>query len=219
MKKKLCYVTNNYDQEWKKKRKALAKKYHKNCQMSKSLFVNLVTQINLQTKLQLRRNLYKNIILSGGNEIFPELAEKMSKELKFLSPQPIKILVVVLPDRKSSIVLMDQSYHHCQHSKPCESQEMKKRKRLTIVRRKCFFVRYTLITSINLSFPFLIPNLCFTQKLILVFPLNIFIKMHTLTQKLVFQNINQRINIKFRIEFKSVLLDFGNRIQTIQNAL
>ena len=38
-----------------------------------------------------RRGLYENVILSGGNTMFPGIADRMQKELTSLSPAEMKV--------------------------------------------------------------------------------------------------------------------------------
>merc|ERR1711920_705239 len=50
--------------------------------------------------IDVRRDLFKNIILSGGNTMFPGIAERLTKELKGLAPQKIDVKVVANPQRR-----------------------------------------------------------------------------------------------------------------------
>jgi actin beta/gamma 1 len=52
---------------------------------------------------EIRRDLYANIILSGGNTMFPGIAERMTKELTALAPGTMKIKVLAPPERKYSV--------------------------------------------------------------------------------------------------------------------
>ena len=46
--------------------------------------------------IDIREELYNNIILSGGNTMFKGLSERLTKEIKILSPESIKDKVKVL---------------------------------------------------------------------------------------------------------------------------
>jgi actin-related protein len=52
--------------------------------------------------LDIRRDLYGNVVLSGGTTMFPGIADLMQKELTSLSPSSIKVKVVAPPERKYS---------------------------------------------------------------------------------------------------------------------
>ena len=49
-----------------------------------------------------RRDLFANIIMSGGTTMLPGIAERMTKELTALAPSTMKIKVVAPPERKHS---------------------------------------------------------------------------------------------------------------------
>ena len=52
--------------------------------------------------IDIREELYNNIILSGGNTMFKGLSERLTKEIKILSPESIKdkVQVLALNERK-----------------------------------------------------------------------------------------------------------------------
>jgi actin-related protein len=50
--------------------------------------------------IDLRRDLFKNIVLSGGNTLFPGIGERLTKELKALAPQKIDVKVAASPQRR-----------------------------------------------------------------------------------------------------------------------
>ena len=49
------------------------------------------------------RDLFENIILSGGNTMFPGIVQRMTKEITSLAPSTMKIKVVAPPERKYSV--------------------------------------------------------------------------------------------------------------------
>src|SRR5690349_15855797 len=51
----------------------------------------------------LRKDLYGNIVLSGGNTMFPGLADRLQKELTLLAPSTMKVKVIAPPERKYSV--------------------------------------------------------------------------------------------------------------------
>ncbi|KAI0301946.1 actin 1 [Multifurca ochricompacta] len=53
--------------------------------------------------LDIRRDLYGNVVLSGGTTMFPGIADRMQKELTSLSPSSIKVKIVAPPERKYSV--------------------------------------------------------------------------------------------------------------------
>jgi actin-related protein len=57
----------------------------------------------MKCDVDIRRDLYANIVLSGGTTMFPGIAERMTKELTSLAPSTMKIKVVAPPERKYSV--------------------------------------------------------------------------------------------------------------------
>jgi len=53
--------------------------------------------------LDLRRDFYGNIVLSGGCTLFKGMAERMTKELTAWAPASMKIKVVAPPERRFSV--------------------------------------------------------------------------------------------------------------------
>ena len=56
----------------------------------------------MKCDINLRHYLYRNIILSGGNSLFPGLRERIKKELTLLASTDVRINVVSPPERKYS---------------------------------------------------------------------------------------------------------------------
>eukprot|EP00747_Dinoflagellata_sp_TGD_P168347 gnl/TRDRNA2_/TRDRNA2_194525_c0_seq1.p1 gnl/TRDRNA2_/TRDRNA2_194525_c0~~gnl/TRDRNA2_/TRDRNA2_194525_c0_seq1.p1 ORF type:complete len:379 (-),score=99.22 gnl/TRDRNA2_/TRDRNA2_194525_c0_seq1:44-1180(-) len=50
--------------------------------------------------IDLRRELFKSVVLSGGTTMFPGIADRLTKELKGLAPQKIDIKVNASPQRR-----------------------------------------------------------------------------------------------------------------------
>jgi actin beta/gamma 1 len=53
--------------------------------------------------IDVRRNLYENIVLSGGTTMFPGIGERMTKELTAMAPSTVRIKVVAPQERKYSV--------------------------------------------------------------------------------------------------------------------
>ena len=49
------------------------------------------------------KDLYANVVLSGGNTMFPGIGKHVTKELTALAPSTMKIKVVAPPERKYSV--------------------------------------------------------------------------------------------------------------------
>lgn len=57
----------------------------------------------MKCDVDIRKDLYGNIVLSGGTTMFPGIADRMSKEITALAPSSMKIKVVAPPERKYSV--------------------------------------------------------------------------------------------------------------------
>lgn len=53
--------------------------------------------------VDIRKDLYANIVLSGGTTMFPGIADRMTKEITALAPSSMKVKVVAPPERKYSV--------------------------------------------------------------------------------------------------------------------
>ncbi|KAL4579798.1 hypothetical protein LXL04_015964 [Taraxacum kok-saghyz] len=53
--------------------------------------------------VDMRKDMYGNIVLSGGSTMFPGIADRMSMEITALAPSSMKIKVVAPPERKYSV--------------------------------------------------------------------------------------------------------------------
>ena len=63
----------------------------------------LVYNSIMSCDIDIRRDLYCNIILSGGNTMFPGIIERMQKEISSLIPPSMRIKIVAPPERKYSV--------------------------------------------------------------------------------------------------------------------
>ncbi|KAI4992597.1 hypothetical protein ZWY2020_057799 [Hordeum vulgare] len=57
----------------------------------------------MKCDVDIRKDLYGNIVLSGGTTMFTGIADRMSKEITALAPSSMKIKVVAPPERKYSV--------------------------------------------------------------------------------------------------------------------
>jgi len=57
----------------------------------------------MKCDVDIRKDLYSNIVLSGGTTMFAGIGERMTKELTALAPSTMKIKVVAPPERKYSV--------------------------------------------------------------------------------------------------------------------
>jgi len=53
--------------------------------------------------IDIRRDLYANIVLSGGTTMFPGIDARLSKEIQALAPPSVKVKIVAPPERKYSV--------------------------------------------------------------------------------------------------------------------
>jgi actin beta/gamma 1 len=60
-------------------------------------------QTIMKCDVDIRKDLYSNIVLSGGTTMFTGIGERMTKELTALAPSTMKIKVVAPPERKYSV--------------------------------------------------------------------------------------------------------------------
>jgi len=57
----------------------------------------------MKCDVDIRKDLYGNIVLSGGTTMFPGIADRLQKELVNLAPSTMKIKVLAPPERKYSV--------------------------------------------------------------------------------------------------------------------
>jgi actin beta/gamma 1 len=57
----------------------------------------------MKCDVDIRKDLYSNVVLSGGTTMFTGIGERMTKELVALAPSTMKIKVVAPPERKYSV--------------------------------------------------------------------------------------------------------------------
>jgi len=93
----------------------------------------------MKCDVDIRKDLYSNVVLSGGTTMFGGIGERMTKELTALAPSTMKIKVVAPPERKYSVwiggsILSSLSTFQQMWVSKTEYDESGP----TIVHRKCF---------------------------------------------------------------------------------
>jgi len=53
--------------------------------------------------IDIRKDLYQNIVLSGGSTMFPGIDARLKKEIQALAPAAVKVKIVAPPERKYSV--------------------------------------------------------------------------------------------------------------------
>ena len=57
----------------------------------------------MKCDVDIRRDLYGNVVMSGGTTMYPGLPERIQKEIKALSPDSVTIKIIAPPERKYSV--------------------------------------------------------------------------------------------------------------------
>ena len=63
----------------------------------------LIYETIQKTEIDLRRELYENIILSGGSTMFPGLTERLTHDLTELIPEAVRVRIIAPPERAYSV--------------------------------------------------------------------------------------------------------------------
>lgn len=62
-----------------------------------------MTESVMKCDVDLRKDLFHHIVLSGGTTMFPGIADRMQKEVTNLAPSANKVRVIAPPERKYSV--------------------------------------------------------------------------------------------------------------------
>ena len=57
----------------------------------------------MKCDVDIRKDLYSNIVLSGGTTMYAGMADRMSKEITALAPASMKVKIIAPPERKYSV--------------------------------------------------------------------------------------------------------------------
>jgi actin-related protein len=68
------------------------------CGVQDSTYISI-----MECDMYMHKALYANIILSGGNTMFPGFADRLHKEITALVPPTMKVKIVAPPERKYSV--------------------------------------------------------------------------------------------------------------------
>merc|ERR1711904_228772 len=121
VKEKLCYIALDFDTEMKEASESSDKE--KTYELpdgniitvgserfrcpevlfQASVIHDTTFQSIMKCDVDIRKDLYSNVVLSGGTTMFAGIGERMTKELTALAPSTMKIKVVASPERKYSV--------------------------------------------------------------------------------------------------------------------
>ena len=57
----------------------------------------------MKCDVDIRKDLYANVVLSGGTTMYAGIADRMSKEITALAPASMKVKIIAPPERKYSV--------------------------------------------------------------------------------------------------------------------
>eukprot|EP01084_Bolivina_argentea_P134778 237619_1 len=57
----------------------------------------------LKCDIDIRRDLYGNIVMSGGSTMYDGIPQRLQKEIKLLAPDSMNIKIIAPPERKYSV--------------------------------------------------------------------------------------------------------------------
>ena len=93
----------------------------------------------MKCDVDIRKDLYANIVLTGGSTMFPGIADRMQKEISALAPPTMKIKVIAPPERKHSVWIRGSILASLSTSQQMWiSKQQYDESGPSIVHRKCF---------------------------------------------------------------------------------
>jgi actin-related protein len=57
----------------------------------------------MKCDVDIRKDLYANVVMSGGSTMFAGISDRMQKEISNLAPQTMKVNIIAPPERKYSV--------------------------------------------------------------------------------------------------------------------
>ena len=93
----------------------------------------------MKCDMDVRKELYGNIVMSGGTTMFPGIAERMQKEITALAPSSMKVKIIAPPERKYSVWIGGSSLASLStFQQICISKQEYDESGPSIVHHKCF---------------------------------------------------------------------------------
>jgi len=57
----------------------------------------------MKCDVDIRKDMYGNLVLTGGSSMFPGIADRLQKEIVALAPSTMKVKIIAPPERKYSV--------------------------------------------------------------------------------------------------------------------
>jgi len=108
----------------------------------------------MRCDVDIRKDLYSNIVLSGGTTMFPGIADRMTKEISALAPSSIKVKVVAPAERRYSVWFVLASCHTAYFCLPASCREflcLHRHHAPALARSLCPIARYCSSGSVDPS--------------------------------------------------------------------